>query len=181
MAAISHVRATRQLEVNQKSEQTRRWWQPFKAKGRPWWFDLHNRQVYHNISLTCQANFMFSECVKVVASPGTYVVRPGKGTRRACGVYIAGLHNERVRVDISLVDVSCRNRGVVAVRLKWSCRCAFAFSYPFHARFFASSKHPQMAPLDGEYTKDGVPAQQRGLRNCFELQIFMHEGLAWFY
>ena len=50
-----------------------------------------------------------------MASAGTYVVRPKFGSMRACGIYIAGLHNESIRVDISRVDVTCQSRGVVAV------------------------------------------------------------------
>jgi hypothetical protein len=58
----------------------------------------------------------FPECVQVLSQPGTYVVKPGVTSRHACGVYIAGLHNEIVNVDFSVVDVTCRNKGIVAVR-----------------------------------------------------------------
>ena len=57
--------------------------------------------------------------MQVVASPGTYVVRSGEQSSEACGVYIAGLHDEEIIVDISFVDVTCRSGGLVAVRFVW--------------------------------------------------------------
>jgi len=59
------------------------------------------------------------ECVQVVASPGTYVVRSGEQSSEACGVYIAGLHDEEIIVDISFVDVTCRSGGLVAFFDGW--------------------------------------------------------------
>lgn len=50
-----------------------------------------------------------------MANPGTYIVRPPNPPGRACGVYLAGMHNEIITVDISFVDVSCDSDGVVAV------------------------------------------------------------------
>ena len=55
--------------------------------------------------------------MQVIANPGTYVVRPSVGTNRACGVYIAGLHDETITIDVSHVDVSCEYGGLVAVSL----------------------------------------------------------------
>jgi len=59
------------------------------------------------------------ECVQVITMPGTYVVRPGMGTNRACGVYIAALHDETITVDVSHVDVSCEYGGLVAFFDGW--------------------------------------------------------------
>jgi len=59
------------------------------------------------------------ECVQVIANPGTYVVRPGIGTNRACGVYIAGLHDETITIDVSHVDVSCESGGQIAFFDGW--------------------------------------------------------------
>ena len=56
-----------------------------------------------------------TECVQVIANPGTYVVRPGIGTSRACGVYVAGLHDETITIDVSHVGVSCESGGLIAV------------------------------------------------------------------
>lgn len=60
-----------------------------------------------------------TDCVQVIAADGTYVVRPGMGSMKACGIYIAGLHNETVRVDFSRVDVTCQDDGVVAFFDGW--------------------------------------------------------------
>ena len=62
--------------------------------------------------------FSFSaDCVQVIANPGTFVVKPRSGSTQPCGVYIAGLHNETITVDFGLVDVTCDDDGVVAVRI----------------------------------------------------------------
>lgn len=61
--------------------------------------------------------FFFLDCVQVVAQPGTYIVRPTIPTQSGpCGVYLAGLHNEIIIIDIQFLDVSCENEGIVAVR-----------------------------------------------------------------
>ena len=59
--------------------------------------------------------FFFSDCVQVIANPGTYVVQARHGSNAPCGVYIAGLHNEIINVEISLVDVTCKTGGLMAV------------------------------------------------------------------
>ena len=56
-----------------------------------------------------------SDCIQVVANPGTYIVRPGLPSERACGVYIAGLHDELITIDITYFDVTCSSDGIVAV------------------------------------------------------------------
>ena len=58
-----------------------------------------------------------TDCVQVIANPGTYVVHSREGSDEPCGVYIAGLHNELIEVEISLVDVSCATGGLVAVSI----------------------------------------------------------------
>ena len=63
--------------------------------------------------------FYFSDCVQVIANPGTYVVQARHGSNAPCGVYIAGLHNEIINVEISLVDVTCKTGGLMAVRRKF--------------------------------------------------------------
>ena len=59
----------------------------------------------------------FSDCVQVIANPGTYVVQARHGSNAPCGVYIAGLHNEIINVEISLVDVTCKTGGLMAVNI----------------------------------------------------------------
>ena len=59
--------------------------------------------------------YLFAECVHVVAVPGTYVVRQALGSQEPCGIYIAGYFNETIIVDISKVDVTSQDNGVVAV------------------------------------------------------------------
>lgn len=54
--------------------------------------------------------------MQVIGQPGTYIVRPTTDQDRPCGVYLAGLHNEIITIDIQYLDVSCENEGVVAVR-----------------------------------------------------------------
>ena len=51
----------------------------------------------------------------MVARPGTYVVRKELGSPEPCGIYIAGYFNETIIVDVSRVDVTRDNNGVVAV------------------------------------------------------------------
>ena len=58
---------------------------------------------------------MFADCVHVVARPGTYVVRKALGSPEPCGIYIAGYFNETIIVDVSKVDVTSDDDGVVAV------------------------------------------------------------------
>ena len=63
---------------------------------------------------------IFSDCVQVIANPGTYVVQARHGSNAPCGVYIAGLHNEIINVEISLVDVTCKTGGLMAVSILFS-------------------------------------------------------------
>ena len=78
--------------------------------------DGNSNLLFHYLnSENVHLKIFITECVQVVASEGTYVVRPKFGSMRACGIYIAGLHNESIRVDISRVDVTCKSRGLVAV------------------------------------------------------------------
>ena len=51
----------------------------------------------------------------MVARSGTYVVRKELGSPEPCGIYIAGYFNETIIVDVSRVDVTRDNNGVVAV------------------------------------------------------------------
>ena len=53
--------------------------------------------------------------MQVIAKEGTYFVRQKFGSTKACGIYIAGYHNETVRVDFIKVDVTYNDGGVVAV------------------------------------------------------------------
>ena len=53
--------------------------------------------------------------MQVIAKEGTYFVRQKFGSTKACGIYIAGYHNESVRVDFIKVDVTYNDGGVVAV------------------------------------------------------------------
>ena len=53
----------------------------------------------------------------MIANPGTYVVQARHGSNAPCGVYIAGLHNEIINVEISLVDVTCKTGGLMAVNI----------------------------------------------------------------
>lgn len=71
----------------------------------------------HIVKRILKTNLKISDCVQVIGNPGTYVVRPTFPGDRACGVYIAGLHDEIITVDISFFDVSCSNGGIVAVSL----------------------------------------------------------------
>ena len=66
----------------------------------------------------------------MIANPGTYVVQARHGSNAPCGVYIAGLHNE-----ISLVDVTCKTRGLMAVSL------LFFLKSTMHILTFFSSDH----------------------------------------
>jgi len=59
------------------------------------------------------------DCVQVIANPGTYVVQARHGSNAPCGVYIAGLHNEIINVEISLVDVTCKTGGLMAFFDGW--------------------------------------------------------------
>jgi len=65
------------------------------------------------------APIYIKDCVQVIANPGTYVVHSREGSNDPCGVYIAGLHNELIEVEISLVDVSCETGGLVAFFDGW--------------------------------------------------------------
>ena len=67
---------------------------------------------------------IFSDCIQVITNPGTYVVQSKYGSSEPCGVYIAGLHNEIINVEISLVDVSCKTNGLVAVKSKFFAHCS---------------------------------------------------------
>jgi len=60
-----------------------------------------------------------NECVHVVARSGTYVVRKELGSPEPCGIYIAGYFNETIIVDVSRVDVTRDNNGVVAFFDGW--------------------------------------------------------------
>ena len=64
----------------------------------------------------------------MIANPGTYVVQARHGSNAPCGVYIAGLHNEIINVEISLVDVTCKTGGLMAV---------IFFSLKSHERIFS--------------------------------------------
>jgi len=59
------------------------------------------------------------DCVQVIAKEGTYFVRQKFGSTKACGIYIAGYHNETVRVDFIKVDVTYNDGGVVAFFDGW--------------------------------------------------------------
>ena len=71
----------------------------------------------------------------MIANPGTYVVQARHGSNAPCGVYIAGLHNEIINVEISLVDVTCKTRGLMAVSL------LFFLKSTMHILTFFSSDH----------------------------------------
>ena len=58
-----------------------------------------------------------TECVQVIVKPGTYVVRPGIGSNQLCGVYIEGLQDETITIDVSHVGVSCKSGGKVDVSI----------------------------------------------------------------
>ena len=61
-----------------------------------------------------------TECVQVIVKPGTYVVRPGIGSNQLdqlCGVYIEGLQDETIIIDVSHVGVSCKSGGKVDVSI----------------------------------------------------------------
>ena len=62
-------------------------------------------------------SLFYLDCVQVIAKEGTYFVRQKFGSTKACGIYIAGYHNETVRVDFIKVDVTYKDGGVVAVSL----------------------------------------------------------------
>jgi len=65
------------------------------------------------------APIYIEDCVQVIANPGTYVVHSKQGSSAPCGVYLAGLHNEIINVEVSLVDVSCKTGGLVSFFDGW--------------------------------------------------------------
>lgn len=95
----------------------------------PW--SIFSPEEHHYTSLKTKRNYRgrrapshhqatyIEDCVQVIGNPGTYVVRPTFPGDRACGVYIAGLHDEIITVDISFFDVSCSNGGIVAFFDGW--------------------------------------------------------------
>ena len=75
------------------------------------------KKPFFNKEIYFLSRYLFADCVQVIANPGTYVVHSREGSNDPCGVYIAGLHNELIEVEISLVDVSCQTNGLVAVSI----------------------------------------------------------------
>lgn len=112
----SYTLATHQV-IQQKAD---------NAHAFPWSLmrpDIHVRSKKSIISKRTNTHddspTYISDCVQVISRPGTYVVRPGIGSNRSCGVYVAAGHNEVITIDFSIVDVSCRKDGVVVFFDGW--------------------------------------------------------------
>ena len=133
IAAHSHTRKRISLEAFSNGRTSRNFegqtsWS-WKRQKISWKTDLYQRYVtlvpILPILRTFDTDFtnMYSypfllnilDCVQVIAKEGTYFVRQKFGSTKACGIYIAGYHNETVRVDFIKVDVTYNDGGVVAV------------------------------------------------------------------